>query len=189
MSEREALRARGRAAREAIPALQRTAHGEAIARRVLDLPEVRRAASLFAYLAIGAEAPTRDLVERWWRDGKAVAVPRLVGPGQMEAHRVHGWDDLEPGRYGILSPRRVDPLPPPIDIALVPCVAISPAGNRLGMGAGYYDRFLARHAVGVTIALAHEAQVVDAVPHAPHDVPVDMVVTEVRIIRCEKALP
>ena len=68
-------------------------------------------------------------------------------------------------------------------MVVVPCVAVDPSGNRLGFGAGYYDRALAGPSPVIRLGVAFEVQVVDRIEPAPWDVPLDVVVTESRVIR------
>jgi 5-formyltetrahydrofolate cyclo-ligase len=71
-----------------------------------------------------------------------------------------------------------------IDLVIVPALAFDRAGNRLGRGGGFYDRFLARPGLGASkIGLAFDEQIVDTIPVGPNDIPVDIVVTDKEIIR------
>jgi 5-formyltetrahydrofolate cyclo-ligase len=87
--------------------------------------------------------------------------------------------ELAPGRRGLLEPSGprlgVDAIAG-CDLVLVPALLVDRAGHRLGKGGGSYDRALAR-ATGLTVALLHDGELVDEVPHEPHDVPVGAVVT------------
>lgn len=86
---------------------------------------------------------------------------------------------LAPGRRGLLEPvgprLGVDAIAS-CDLVLVPSLLVDRAGNRLGKGGGSYDRALAR-ATGLTVALLHDDELVDSVPHDAHDVPVKAVAT------------
>jgi 5-formyltetrahydrofolate cyclo-ligase len=93
---------------------------------------------------------------------------------------------LVPGPYGILEPRRDtrEYVVPPDDApVIVPGIAFSPAGHRIGYGKGYYDRFLAAHH-GLKLGLAYEMQIVPSIPSDTHDVPVDLVITETATYDC-----
>jgi 5-formyltetrahydrofolate cyclo-ligase len=120
----------------------------------------------------------------------AVALPRVVGPRLLEARHVTDPDaDLEPGAWGIPEPRKGLPAVPPrqIDAVVVPGAAFSVAGARCGYGGGFYDTYLPELRPGTPrVALAFETQIVDALPSAPHDLRVDTIVTETRVIRPSK---
>ena len=153
--------------------------GEKITNRVLDSPLYRQAASLFIYVSTDREPDTHALIEDAWRAGKAVYVPKCRGQGRMDAVRVFSWRDLAPGAYGIPEPVNSpsDGPFPSIDLAVVPCVCASRIGQRLGHGAGYYDRFLRAHPMPC-LCLCFHALLRDDLPAGPLDAPMDAVVTE-----------
>ena len=98
-------------------------------------------------------------------------------------------------RYGIPEPRtdvaHVARAAAELDVVLVPSVALDTAGNRMGMGAGFYDRALERvrasAAPPLLVGIAHDTALVDALEPAPWDVPVDVVVTDRRVLRPDRA--
>jgi len=187
---------------------RRGAAGRAVCRLLSGLPEVRRAAAVMAFVATAQEVDTWPFIRWAWAEGKRVAVPRIVqaagagsgpastsGPlgGVMEAALLQPADAATPAAHPALGPGRFGILTAPsapavaveaIDLVLVPCAAVDRRGNRLGKGGGYYDRFLARPGVrAVRIAVVFREQVMDRVPTGPHDVPVDMVVTDAEVLR------
>ena len=99
---------------------------------------------------------------------------------------LESWDDLVEGSYGILEPKEdcfkeisIDE----IDLIIVPGVAFDEDENRLGHGNGYHDRLLEK-TKAISIGLAFEFQIVNNIPIGRNDVPVDMIITEDRIIKC-----
>jgi 5-formyltetrahydrofolate cyclo-ligase len=170
---------------------QRREWDRAICQRLLAQPRYLDALSIHCYLALPGEAATEPIVRAALAGGKQVAVP-VVGPEdhRLLCARIDDYDrDLAPGYRGILEPppgsrRLVDP--EQINFYIVPGVAFDPRGFRLGRGLGYYDRCLAGVKGRATIcALAYELQVVDALPGEPHDVRVDLIVTEARVIEAK----
>lgn len=139
---------------------------------------------VFAYLATPGEAATTATIDALLATGHAVSVPAIVDRTSMVATRFPGWSALVPGRLGILSPPSAEPSTGPLDCVLVPGLAFSLTGGRLGYGAGYYDRWLAAHPAAVRIGLCFEYQIDPAVPLEPHDEMLDYLVTERRIIVC-----
>lgn len=153
-----------------------------ICRRLLELPEVQQARSLFVFISFGSEVDTHPLIDALLNDGRRVAIPRIMDRTSIRAVPMTSWDDLEAGKWGILSPRSAEPAPDPFDVAVIPGVAFTERRARLGHGRGYYDRWLAAHAVATSIAVAFELQIVPEVPVEAHDRPVDRLVTEERVL-------
>lgn len=183
------LQARKRRIRETAiqrrDALAGRAHRDAsqrIRERLLNLPAVATARSLFVFISFGSEVDTHPLIAALLASGRRVAVPRILDATHMRAVPLDDWNDLVPGRWGILAPRRSEPAPGPFDAALVPGVAFTPERARIGHGRGYYDRWLANNPVATTIAPAFETQIVPELPVEPHDRPVDILVTEQRVL-------
>ncbi len=155
---------------------------EAIAAYFCAWPAYRQAKTVMLYLAMADEPQTTALIEDAWQSGKQVAVP-LMGAtyGIMEAAALGSWDELVLGRLGLKMPdpaksRLIDPAA--IDLIVVPGVAFDAAGGRLGMGAGYYDRFLPQAHLACRLGLAWSMQVVTAVPLDEYDVRMDYLLTE-----------
>jgi len=160
---------------------------QAIAARLADLEIWTRSQVVHCFLgALPGEVRTTALVERALRERRRVICPRVRPHGQLEHRELLDASHLRETAFGLLEP---DPeLAPPAepdeaDLVLVPGVAFAASGARLGMGGGYYDRFLARSSAP-TIGLAFEMQLRAALPQGPHDQSVDVIVTEMRVIRC-----
>ncbi|WP_244963095.1 5-formyltetrahydrofolate cyclo-ligase [Nocardioides dongkuii] len=164
------LTARGRR-----PLLEVGEVGRAIATHLLTAPEVRRAATVAAYVSIGTEPGTGVLLRALLDEGKRVLLPVLLPDGDLDWGTYRGDRSLAPARRGLLEP--VDRLGvdavATADAVLVPGLAVSPTGLRLGRGGGSYDRALARVPVGTfTCVLLHDEEVGLEVPVEPHDRPV-----------------
>ena len=154
------------------------------------LPEVTRARCVVGYLAFAGEVDVTGFLAECAPAGKSVLLPRFQRTEkryEMVAVRDPGRD-VEPGHYGILEPRAGLPSVAPETLLgrdlvwLVPGVAFDGAGNRLGRGKGYYDRLLTG-VEGLRIGVAHDWQVVAAVPSGPHDVRMNLVVSDRRVVR------
>jgi 5-formyltetrahydrofolate cyclo-ligase len=185
---KQALRQRIRDWREGISAADREAWSRAVADRVRGLDAYRAARTVLVFAGIGTEVATDALVRAVASDRKRLVMPR-VGEHDLVLHAVADPErDLAPGVWGIPEPGTECPevAPEAVDLFLLPGLAFDPAGGRLGYGRGYFDRVLAR-APGTKVALAFDGQVVDAVPRGPGDVPVDLVVTPTRVLRCSAA--
>ena len=141
------------------------------------------------YVNFREEVETAGLVAALLREGRRVAVPvHLHGTAQpLLFAEIHDFSEMAPNHFGILQPpseaARLVPTAA-IPLFLVPGLAFDPAGRRLGYGLGCYDRAFADAAPGaLKIGLAFELQILECVPADPHDVPMDFVVTEDRVIQ------
>ncbi len=186
-----ALRTARLAARDALPAAARREASARIAAGIGALPSFVDAAVVLLTWPFRSEWDTRPLLASAYAAGKTVVLPRVDRATRMlRLHAVADPDrDVEAGFEGIQEPRAGTPAVPPgaIDWVLVPGVAFDVAGARLGYGGGFYDRLLPLLRPGIPrIAGAYEIQVADGVPVAPHDLRVDVVVTEARRIDCSQ---
>lgn len=167
--------------REAVRGLsvaRKRAGARAVAERVARLPKFRRASVLGVFLSLPFEIDTVPLISLARRAGKTVAVP-VVFPetGRMKfAHLREGRPRLTKNVYGILEPVRPEWVTA-LDLVVVPGAAFTSRGDRLGAGAGYYDRFLAKHPRLKTIGVCFNEQRSVRLPWAEHDQRVDIVVT------------
>jgi 5-formyltetrahydrofolate cyclo-ligase len=168
------LRAKLITAREALRPAERAAAARALRDALLTLPEVGMAASVAAYVSIGAEPDTRSLVFALWKRGAYVLLPKLLPDGDLDWATYEGPDSLAPGRLGLLeptaTPRGVDAVRA-ADVVIVPALAVDRrTGVRLGRGGGSYDRVLARLGPGIlSVAPVYDSELIDAVPRQPHD--------------------
>ncbi|NLK87617.1 MAG: 5-formyltetrahydrofolate cyclo-ligase [Clostridiaceae bacterium] len=158
--------------------------------RVCSLKEYGCAAVVIAYMSFGNEVMTRPFIEKCLRDGKRVALPRvMVCPGRERHLAVYEISDvtkdLIPGFKGILEPDPsvLEPMEPEeADLAVIPGVTFDRHCNRMGFGAGYYDRFLPKLSAGCLKAgVCFDMQLAERVPTDGSDIRVDMVVTESEI--------
>jgi len=160
-----------------------------IAESLMGLAEIRACKSLMLFLSMDDELDTDGLVDRALAAGIAVYAPVTHRRSRrLVPTRVSGLDAVVVGAYGIREPRSDDVLEPELlEGVIVPAVAFDAAGARLGRGGGFYDRMLERMPEGaIRCGVAFDFQIVDAVPCEPHDLPVDLVVTESRVIRCNR---
>ena len=166
---------------------QRRQLGEGMARQLAGWPLWQRSGAVFAFCGTAREPDTRPVLELALDGGKTLYLPRVTGPGRMEAAPVRSLAQLVPGAWEIPEPPAEAPAAAPetIDLVLLPCLAAAPDGVRLGWGGGYYDRFLARCAAPGAV-LCPEALIAPFLPAEPHDAPVGWIVTERRILACRQ---
>jgi len=163
--------------------------------RIRELPSYRAAGVVLLYVrAFPEEIDVGPLLADALAAGKRVACPRVDrGAWDLTLHEIRDPEvDLRPGTLGIPEPRPdAAPLDPgDIDWALAPGVAFDPTGNRVGRGAGHYDRLLPKLRPGVEVwALAFDRQVVATLPAEPHDFPITGIATPTRLIECGREGP
>jgi 5-formyltetrahydrofolate cyclo-ligase len=176
------------AARRALPGAFVAANSELICGQLRDWPPYRAAKTIMLYLAMPDEPQTDGLISDALARGKTVCVPLLhQAYGQMDAAAIDGFEALTVGRLGLKMPdpaKAVSVDPATIELVVVPGVAFDRRGGRLGMGAGYYDRFLPRLGQAMLVGLAWSCQVIDAVPCDEHDVAMHYLLTEGGFMPC-----
>lgn len=169
-------------ARGALPVATIGERARQVARLLLATPEVRRAATLTAYVGVGREPGTGPLLEALVAAGKRVLLPVVLPGLDLDWAAYDGPQSLAPARMGLLEPTGprlgVDAVAT-ADVVIVPALAVDEGGNRLGRGGGCYDRALARVPVGTfVVAVLNAAEVLPEVPVSAHDRSVTAVVTE-----------
>ena len=168
------------ARREALAPQERTEKSKALARAILASPEYAAAKTILVYRAVRGEAGLDALIDAAKSDGKRVAFPLCASKTEMEA-RVPENGAWKIGSFGIPEPDAAhSTLVPPeeLDLVVCPCVAFDGEHHRLGMGGGYYDRYLPRCTNAARFAAAFDAQRAAALPRGPWDVPMDAIFTE-----------
>ena len=170
------------ARRDALTPAERAAAGTRITQKLLTLDTLARANTVMAYMSIGSEFDTTAFVTHVLAGGKTLVLPRVAGNRMLGLHAVRDIQrDLRTGVWGIREPERECPVvaPAAVDWVLVPGVAFSRRGARLGYGGGYYDALLPLlPAHACVIAAAFSIQVVGAVPMTARDQYVGAVISE-----------
>ena len=148
------------------------------------LPEFKSAETLMIYYSVDREPDTVRIAARALELGKRVAFPYCCRGGIMDARLVLSLDELKPAMLGIPAPADDAPVigPDEIDLIIVPALTYDSRGFRLGYGGGYYDRYLPQTRAFM-VGVARESLLRDALPHEPHDVSVDCLVTEKQAAR------
>lgn len=172
------------ARRRAMSAEETAEKSAAIAEHLCALGEFRLPRPLLTYVASkDNEVDTRGLIRDQLRQGRTVLVPIAKADGVLAWSVLMSLDEVAPSRFGILEPqsqyqRIAEPLAS--SVCLVPGIAFTRSGYRVGYGGGYFDRFLSVFS-GIAIGLAFELQLVDSFPLDAHDIPVHLLVTEERV--------
>ena len=150
--------------------------------RLLASAEFDSAACVALYSPIANEVFTEEIFSAALRLGKRIVYPRVRG-SQLEFCEVTDRQALSPGMLGVLEPQEGRPVAPErIDLVVVPGVAFDLFGHRLGYGKGFYDRTFGARTRGLLAGFAFELQVVEQLPKEDHDVRLDLLITEARVI-------
>lgn len=148
---------------------------QALREKGLDARKNRRA---FVYLSYSSEAPTDKLIERLLAAGWTVYCPRVENKNMVA---VEYGEDFAISAFGIREPIG-QAYEGDIDVAIVPMLAVDEGGNRLGYGGGYYDRYLSAHLEALRLAYGFDFQILRHVPTEKHDIKMDGIVTDTRIV-------
>ena len=181
---RQQIRQQIRQRRRALTPEQQTQFALQAADRMMAYPPVLLAQTVAVFLSFDGELDTRPLIDQLWRAGKRVYLPVLhpFSPGNLLFLHYHPSSELVVNRLKIREPkldvRDVLPLSQ-LDVLVTPLVAFDAAGQRLGMGGGFYDRTLQnwrQHRLQ-PVGYAHDCQQVDALPTEQWDIPLPAVIT------------
>ncbi len=188
MSDRAIERKRLRATRAALPRAARRAAERAIARHLEHSGLIAPGSRIAGYAALGSEIGCAAALQLAERLHCRTYLPRITHFRKRQMRFVAVTGRWQRNRYGISEPQgagfaRLRSL----HVILVPLVGVDARGNRLGMGAGFYDRALGRLHSGawrrpMLVGIAHSCQQVERLDAQPHDVPLDALVTERGIV-------
>lgn len=144
------------------------------------------AKSIFIYVSCKDEVDTKKVIKYSLNNGKSVYVPKTyIHEKVMTAMKINSLDELIVDNYGILEPKFVDKNNIGIyfDIIIMPGLAFDKIGNRIGYGGGYYDKYISKLNYQVLkIALAYDFQILDNIEVEDHDIRVDYIITNKRLI-------
>lgn len=180
---KETLRQRCLNQRDSLPTNYVHLSNQAIFTQLIALKAFIAATLIHTYVAAKTnEVGTHKLIKYAFAKHKRIAVPVVDKASLYMTHaEISTLDQLYPGHFGLLQPNNmhnawIEDLAH-IDLVLVPGLAFDQQGNRLGFGKGYYDRFL-EHVSALKVGLVPEVLLLDHIPHASHDVRMDIILTE-----------
>jgi len=174
--------------REEIPTDIKPIKDSLIRKRLISLPEFITAKTILFYASFRSEVETLSMIKESLEMGKRIVLPRVDREKHMLAlYEIKDVSELTAGYMGIPEPLQGDERLRSIDdtdLVIIPGAGFDLSGNRLGYGAGYYDILLRKRKKKLpVIAPAYEEQLVDSIPAEEHDVRVDTIITDKRVIR------
>lgn len=162
-----------------------------IGERLFALSEFKSASLIMFYVSFRSEVETAPMIREALSLEKQIAVPAVnLEQKELELFAINDLIDLEPGAYGIPEPKeKSKPVrSESLELIIVPGCVFDHRGFRLGYGAGYYDKLLAKVPGRTSIGLSFECQLVSEILHIePHDIPLKMIITEKRVIDCQQS--
>ena len=187
--KRKEIRQQRLAQRAALSPEERQQADREMAGLLFSCPEWEVSETVFCYVSFRDEADTFRIIREALARGKKAAVPRVEGKHRMEFYYINSMDDLSPGYMGIPEPSEdaeERAVPVKNDLMVMPGAAFDRSGTRLGYGAGFYDAYLSKYPDCRKLALAYSVQIEEKIPPEPHDIPVEMIITEKGMIRCSQ---
>lgn len=185
MHDKRQIRQEIKQLKRALTPANRAELSQRICMAIESLPGFDRVSHLMLYHALPDEVDTQWLLSRW-SERKQLYLPVVNGENLIVAPYTHGT--VRQGAYGIWEPADVTAIAPSLlEWIIVPGVAFDRSMNRLGRGKGYYDRLLQQTAAR-KIGIGYGLQLVDEIPAEPHDIKMDIIVTENDIIYKENAI-
>lgn len=171
------IRQQIRRAKETLTLSDKLMAEESVLNRLKNNKHITSAKNIVAYWAMEDELPTQKIIETLWNNGQNIFLPIIVGD-EIEFRQYEGINSLkaEP-KYGILEPTSPTTLSEEADaVVLVPGIAFSKNGARLGRGGGYYDKILARLRDAYKIGIAFRCQEREDIPTETFDIDMDEVI-------------
>ncbi len=160
-----------------------------IKNKLFNMKDFKDASTILFYISYDKEVYTHEMIKEQLQNKKTIVVPIAdIKNRCLILSKLENWNDLDVGTYNILEPKKeniIEVYIDSIDLILVPGVGFDKKGNRIGHGKGYYDTLLNNSKRALHIGLSFECQIVKHIPTENHDIPVDKIVTEKRIIECK----
>lgn len=173
--DKKELRSQIRQLKRAMTQEQILAASEKLGELFVNTSQYQNAKTIYGYLPYNQEVRTVPMLEQAIRDGKRVAVPKVYGD-DMKFIYLDDLTQVSEGYAGIPEPIADGPVADdPTALVLMPGMAFTEKGDRMGYGGGFYDKFLASEPQHPTVALCYGFQIVESLPTEEYDIPVDCV--------------
>tara|TARA_Y100000310_G_scaffold140319_1_gene139676 strand:- start:457 stop:1026 length:570 start_codon:yes stop_codon:yes gene_type:complete len=161
-----------------------------IKEKLFSLEEFKDAKNILFYVSFNNEVDTQEIIKELLSE-KNIIVPYVEKDNPiLQLSELKSFNELEPKTLGILEPKEKfirEFSPKKLDLVVVPGLVFDQNGHRIGYGYGYYDRFFHKLNKDVKkIGFAFDFQVVDKIPEEKHDVPMDVVITENKVLVCDE---
>ena len=152
-----------------------------IIEKIQTLVIFKKAYHIGLYYPIQQEVNILKLIQN---QNKQFYLPRINSQNMLQFHQIIKLDDLITGQYGIPEPQKTNVIGTP-DLLIIPMLGFDIDGHRLGYGQGHYDRYLNTIQKPFCLGVAFDIQQVPYIPHEPHDIDMDLIVTDKKIVKCK----
>lgn len=160
-----------------------------ISNRILTSELYKNAEIVMGFLSFGNEVNIDKVLIQALKDGKTVCVPEILNKTDLAAIQLINMDNLVLGKFNIRSVNPENQIkidPKSIDLVLVSGLGFDKKGNRIGLGAGYYDRFIVKVLKGTFLGVSFSNHLIDFIPVDKNDISMDYLVTEKKFFKCFK---
>lgn len=147
-----------------------------ICKKIMETSFFKEASVVYAYMDIKNEVSLKELIDYCLKNGKTIALPRVEGK-VINFYQIQSFSDLEEGSFHVAEPKMACQEAPAADLILVPGVAFTKEGYRLGYGGGFYDRFLAENDI-YSIGIGYHFQIKQKLPLEQHDICLNQIITD-----------
>lgn len=155
-----------------------------IAEKLFGEKHFRDAKTVAFYIPKGNEVQTKDMIEHSMAEKKEVLVP--VTNNEISMCKFTSFFDLVPGRFRVPEPKHRHARDHAAEVVLVPGIVFGLCMHRIGFGKGYYDKYFKKNPKVFKIGLCYDFQVMDELPKHGHDIPMDLIITDKRLIKPSK---
>ncbi|MBN2087767.1 5-formyltetrahydrofolate cyclo-ligase [Candidatus Peregrinibacteria bacterium] len=187
MSDKKEIRSKLLEIRRSLPIVQRNQKSKVICDKLEELAVFQNSDHILFYYSFDTEVDTIPIINKYVKE-KRIYLPRLISENQFVALPFHNFDTLKQSSFQIPEPIKKEDeesYESRLDLIIVPGVGFDKNGNRIGMGKGYYDRYLAKLPHTPKVALAFENQVLESIPKEKYDESVNIIITEENIYNCD----
>lgn len=182
--EKKDLRILAKTRRNSIP--NRIEKSDLIFKKLISMPVWQQSKAISCYVSFQSEVNTKQIITAALNQEKELYVPKVISKEKIELYRIYTTNELEESSFGILEPNKkiVDSKErianhKQLSLIILPGLAFDKRGNRLGFGAGHYDRLLTKLSYDCTkIALAFREQILETIPTEPNDQVMNTIITE-----------
>ncbi|NYZ77764.1 5-formyltetrahydrofolate cyclo-ligase [Candidatus Micrarchaeota archaeon] len=178
---KERLRRNVLAIRDSLSPEEAAEASAAIGQSLFTEEHFKNAKTVAFYLAKGNEVDTKGMIERAMREGKGVLVP--ITNEEITMCGLSSLSDLVPGKFGVPEPKTRKQGKHPPEVVIAPGVVFGLCMHRIGYGKSYYDRYFKKNTNAFKIGICFDFQVMEELPRHEHDVAMDLIITDKRLIK------